>query len=47
MPLAFSRCLVSALMGGASNTRQVYEHAVKQRYRYLSYGDSSFIARAR
>ena len=40
-------CLVSALMGSAANAREVYEHAVKQRYRYLSYGDSSFIARAR
>lgn len=39
-------CLVAALMGGAPNAAEVYAHAVAARYRFLSYGDSSFIARA-
>lgn len=39
--------LVSALLGGAPRARALYAHAVAQRYRFLSYGDSSFLARAR
>ena len=39
--------LVSALLGGAPRSRALYAHAVEQRYRFLSYGDSSFLARAR
>ena len=38
--------LVSALLGGAPRARALYAHAVAQRYRFLSYGDSSFLARA-
>jgi len=39
--------LVSALLGGADNAREVYEHAVRREYRFLSYGDSSLLLRAR
>ena len=40
------KALVSALLGGAPRARALYAHAVAQRYRFLSYGDSSFLARA-
>ena len=38
--------LLSALVGGAPQAHGLYAHAIAQRYRFLSYGDSSLIARA-
>ena len=35
--------LVSAMVGGTESIHRVYEHAVKQRYRFLSYGDACFL----
>jgi S-adenosylmethionine:tRNA ribosyltransferase-isomerase len=34
--------LVSALMG-VDRIRQVYAHAIAERYRFFSYGDSSLL----
>ena len=38
--------LLSALVGGAPQAHELYAHAISRRYRFLSYGDSSLIARA-
>jgi S-adenosylmethionine:tRNA ribosyltransferase-isomerase len=34
--------LVSALMG-ADRVKDIYKHAIENRYRFFSYGDSSFL----
>ena len=39
--------LVSAILGGAAPTKHMYEHAVDQAYRFLSYGDCNFIVKPR
>lgn len=42
LPQSTLLMLVSALMG-LDNMKKTYEHAIKQRYRFFSYGDSMFI----
>jgi len=37
--------LVAALLGGAEHTHSLYAHALRERYRFLSYGDSSLLLR--
>ncbi len=37
--------LVAALVGGSSNIKNVYGHAVENKYRFLSYGDSCLLLR--
>jgi S-adenosylmethionine:tRNA ribosyltransferase-isomerase len=45
LPKSTLLMLVSAF-GGADNIRRAYQHAVEQRYRFLSYGDAMMIERA-
>jgi hypothetical protein len=37
--------LVGALLGGADRIRELYAHAVRARYRFLSYGDACLLVR--
>ena len=42
LPKSTLMMLVSALMG-VETIRQIYAHAIKQDYRFFSYGDSSLL----
>ncbi|MGH1354433.1 MAG: tRNA preQ1(34) S-adenosylmethionine ribosyltransferase-isomerase QueA [Thalassovita sp.] len=42
LPKSTLMMLVSALMG-AEQVRQIYDHAIAQRYRFFSYGDASIL----
>ncbi len=42
LPKSTLMMLVSALMG-AERVREIYDHAVKQKYRFFSYGDGSLL----
>jgi S-adenosylmethionine:tRNA ribosyltransferase-isomerase len=42
LPKSTLMMLVSALMG-ADQLREIYDHAIKERYRFFSYGDSSLL----
>ncbi|KGL50847.1 S-adenosylmethionine tRNA ribosyltransferase [Porphyromonas canoris] len=39
--------LISAFIGGGDEWRKIYDHALKNDYRFLSYGDSSLLYRSR
>ena len=42
LPKSTLMMLVSALMG-PDRIRQIYAHAIAERYRFFSYGDSSLL----
>jgi S-adenosylmethionine:tRNA ribosyltransferase-isomerase len=46
LPKSTLMMLVSALMG-QERIREIYEHAVSQRYRFFSYGDASLLIPAK
>jgi len=42
LPKSTLMMLVSALMG-SDRVREIYRHAIKNRYRFFSYGDASIL----
>ncbi len=45
LPKSSLLVLVAAFIGG-EKMKQIYQHAIKQRYRFLSYGDSSLLIKS-